>query len=343
LPRFSQYLNRHLFWFLLASYAVAAVFPSFGVWIRDASLGRATLFGKGTTLSLPMIMLAFLLLNAGIGVKAAELNHLIRSFTILLTGLAANLLIPIAYILLVSLTLSPWRPADEPDAVQNILVGLALIASMPIAGSSTAWAQNANGNLALSLGLVVSSTILSPLTAPLVLYSVGIMARGEYGQHLRQLAMHGTGAFLTICVILPTILGMLIRAIVGETTLALAGPWLKLVNVVNLLLLSYSNAALALPQTIARPDPDFLAVTLSITTALCGIAFAAGWLIAKLWRVGPGEQASLMFGLGMNNNGTGLVLASLALANHPTVMIPIILSNLVQQVFAGIVHWKLNK
>jgi hypothetical protein len=54
--------------------------------------------------------------------------------------------------------------------------------------------------------------------------------------------------------------------------------------------------------------------------------------------VGPDKQASLMFGLGMNNNGTGLVLASLALADHPKVMIPIILYNLVQHVFAGYVH-----
>jgi hypothetical protein len=43
-------------------------------------------------------------------------------------------------------------------------------------------------------------------------------------------------------------------------------------------------------------------------------------------------------GLGMNNNGTGLVLASLALADHPKVMIPVILYNLVQYVFAGYVH-----
>jgi hypothetical protein len=50
-----------------------------------------------------------------------------------------------------------------------------------------------------------------------------------------------------------------------------------------------------------------------------------------------------MFGLGMNNNGTGLVLASLALANHPKVMIPIIFYNLVQQVFAGYVHWTRNR
>ena len=46
-----------------------------------------------------------------------------------------------------------------------------------------------------------------------------------------------------------------------------------------------------------------------------------------------------MYGLGMNNNGTGLVLASLSLAAYPRVMLPIIFYNLVQHVVAGIVHF----
>ncbi|WP_198953797.1 hypothetical protein [Rhodopirellula sp. MGV] len=48
-------------------------------------------------------------------------------------------------------------------------------------------------------------------------------------------------------------------------------------------------------------------------------------------------KASLMFALGMNNNGTGLVLAGLTLANHPEVMLPIILYNLVQHLIAALV------
>jgi BASS family bile acid:Na+ symporter len=50
-----------------------------------------------------------------------------------------------------------------------------------------------------------------------------------------------------------------------------------------------------------------------------------------------------MFGLGMNNNGTGLVLASLALADHPRVTLPIIFSNLVQHLAAGFVDRWLSR
>ena len=45
-----------------------------------------------------------------------------------------------------ALVLSRWPDSDE---AQSLLVGLAFIAATPIAGSSTAWAQNAEGNLAL--------------------------------------------------------------------------------------------------------------------------------------------------------------------------------------------------
>jgi BASS family bile acid:Na+ symporter len=37
----------------------------------------------------------------------------------------------------------------------------------------------------------------------------------------------------------------------------------------------------------------------------------------------------------MNNNGTGLVLASIALSAHPDVMLPVIAYNLIQQIAAA--------
>ena len=102
-----------------------------------------------------------------------------------------------------------------------------------------------------------------------------------------------------------------------------------------LLFLNYSNAAVSLPQAIADPDRDFLAVMLAIVVGLCVLAFAAGWVIARLLGASRDQRVALMFGLGMNNNGTGLVLASMALADHPRVLLPIIFYNLVQHLVAG--------
>ena len=46
--------------------------------------------------------------------------------------------------------------------------------------------------------------------------------------------------------------------------------------------------------------------------------------MARWFRADTGRRASLMFGLGMTNNGTGLVLATTALAHVPDVMLPVI-------------------
>src|SRR3954463_3207114 len=330
----SHFLHKNLLWLLLGSYAVAAAWPGPGLQARNVSVGQVTLFHEQVNLSLPVLTLASLLLNAGLGVQVSQLQGLARRPAALLAGLAANLLVPVSYILGVAWAMEAWH---NPDEVQNILVGLALVASMPIAGSSTAWAQNADGDLALSLGLVLGSTLLSPLTTPLALHAVGFMATGDYAADLHDLAAGGAGTFLAVGVILPSLLGIALRYAAGDRRIAAAKPALKLINTGVLLFLNYSNAAASLPQAIARPDPDFLAAMVAIVVGLCVLMFSAGWALARLFRASHERLVSLMFGLGMNNNGTGLVMASLALADHPRVLLPIIFYNLVQHLAAGVV------
>ena len=88
--------------------------------------GGITIPQHKTDISLLMVMLAIPMFNAGMGVKIFHLKNILRKKHALLIGLE----------------------------IQYILMGLALVAAMPIAGPSIAWAQNANGNLALSLGSV---------------------------------------------------------------------------------------------------------------------------------------------------------------------------------------------
>ena len=340
----AHFVHQRFLWFLAGSYVIAGLAPDLGLRIKNLTFADVTLLGEQTTITLPTVLLGFLLFNAGLGTQTAGLRHLARHsagrrhlarhWAVLFVGLLANLLVPVAFILAVTGGMRLWH---NPDEVQNILVGLALVASMPIAGSSTAWAQNANGDLALSLGLVLISTCLSPWTTPLALHAVGFMTTGDYSEDLHELASSGTGAFLFLCVLFPSIVGLGLRRFVSDARMNSVKPSLKLVNFVALLTLNYSNASVSLPQTIRDPDWDFLAVTLSIVTALCVFAFASGWAISRLLKVEKPETASLMFGLGMNNNGTGLVLASMALADHPRVLLPIIFYNLVQHLGAGIV------
>ena len=282
-----------------------------------------------------MVMLAMLMFNAGLGLKSSDLADLMQKKYLLLAGLAANLIIPIIYIYGMTIAMRLWY---EPFEVQYILVGLALVAAMPIAGSSTTWVQNSNGNLALSLGLVFFSIILSPIVTPVTFNIFSEMASEEYEKVLQGLAAYGSVGFLGVWVVLPSLLGIATRLMISKDWQTRGVPYLKLINAIVLLLLNYSNASVSLPQAMAERDFDFLAITLLITTGLCLTLFAAGHGLGRFFKLNRAEELSLMFGLGMNNNGTGLVLASLVLSSYPNIMVPIIFYNLVQHIVAGAVH-----
>ncbi|MGE0471357.1 MAG: bile acid:sodium symporter family protein [Nitrospira sp.] len=331
----SQFIHHHLLWFLISAYALSAIFPAAGLWIRNVSLGDVHIFETQMHVSLLLLLLATLMFNAGLGVQTSHVRSLMQKSPVMVAGLAANLIIPMIYIFGITVVMRLWY---EPDEAQHILVGLALVAAMPIAGASTAWAQNSNGNLALSLGLVLASTVLSPIITPVALQVFGEMASEEYERVLQDLAAYGSGTFLSLWIVLPSMLGLAARFAVPEARLTAMMPFIKLSNSVVLLLLNYSNGSVSLPQAVADRDFDFLAVTVGITTGLCVTAFASGYGLSRLFKVDQADRVSLMYGLGMNNNGTGLVLASLALASYPRVMVPIILYNVVQHLVAGGVH-----
>jgi BASS family bile acid:Na+ symporter len=328
----STFLHRNFLWLLLGAYAAAALAPGPGLWLKDLTVAQLHFLGETARVTLPMLMLAVLLLNAGLGADTSRPRELPRGLPLLAAGLAANLLVPLVFTAATAAALLFWH---EPDETQAIVVGLALVAAMPVAGSSTAWSQNSNGNMPLSLALVLLSTLLSPLTTPAVLHAASWLTTGEYAGELRGLAAGGTSIFLLACVALPSLLGVLGRRVVGGDRVDGARPQLKLVNYLMLLLLNYGNGAVSLPQTVAYPDWDYLALILAVTVTQCVTAFSAGWWLSRLLRADRARGTALMFGLGMNNNGSGLVLAGLALTAHPGAMLPIIVYNLVQHVVAG--------
>ena len=140
-------------------------------------------------------------------------------------------------------------------------------------------------------------------------------------------------AFLLWLILLPSAAEILLR-------MAARGPrWLnqaaKGVNVCIILVLNYSNASISLPTVAKRPDIDFLVLILVTAMGLCAVCFGAGWLLSRLLKAEHSQQVSMTFGLGMSNNGAGLVVASATLANHPAVMLPSIFYTLIQHVLAG--------
>lgn len=330
----SHLLHRHLLTWIVLSYALAASWPALGLWLKDTEVLDVGLPHGGLIVTVPKLLLSLLLLNAGLRVRVGRIGQVARRPVVMLAGLATNLVVPMLFLALMVPTLRAWH---NPDEAAIVLVGLALVTAMPIAGSSTGWAQAANGDMALSLGLVLGSTLLSPLTTPASLHALGAIAPGRYGEELHRLAGRDTGGFLAAWVLLPSVIGVLLRSALGEGRAEAVHRRTRIIAPVALLVLCYVNASSCLPQALGHPDWDFLGIVLTFVTGLCVATFAAGYALARALRADRSQRAALMFGLGMNNNGTGLVLASLALGSQPMVMLPIIVYNLTQHLVAGCV------
>ncbi len=334
-------LIHHNFLFaIIGCYAIGGLFPHLGNQISKINFGIIGNEVDGLKLSLPFLMISLLLFNSALGIKQSELKNLKQHPALLLSGLMLNFFMPLLVLFAVSFTMKWWHDSDE---LQNVLVGLALIGSMPIAASSTAWTLKSNGNLALSLGLILASTTLSPLTTPIALHFAGNLTTGDYSEDLHLLADGKTNMFLILGVVIPSALGMIAHFLLTENRANKLRSGLREFNLLILLLLNYFNASNVLPKIIANPDWDFLAMILIITSLLCVVLFGTGSLLGKLFKADNSNRIALMFGLGMNNNGVGLVLASMVLSDHPLIMLPIIIYNLLQHIVAGIIDKKIDR
>ncbi len=183
---------------------------------------------------------------------------------------------------------------------------------------------------------MVGSTLLSPVTTPLVLAAVQAAAGGGAGAALAAVAGQPAGGFLAACVVLPTAAGLATRWAVGPGWAGRRKSALRAAGAATVLVLCYANAAAALPQVARSPDWDFLALVAAATVGLCGGGFAAGRAVARRFGAGRADEAALMYGLGMSNNGTGLVLAG-SLGVPAEAVLPVLAYNLVQHLVAGAV------
>lgn len=231
--------------------------------------------------------------------------------------------------------------AVDGQATAGLLVGLALVATMPVANSSVGWTQNASGNVGLGLALVVLSILLSPWVTPSLLSLLGMSLSEREQAYCEMLVSEFSGVFFIIWVILPTAAGLACRYLITPQRAEAVENWFVIASGAALLLLNYINSALALPKIHESPAPLLLA-TMALAIALSAVGLVLGWALASLLRLKQPTSSALMFGLSMKHTGLALILAGAVLANQPLAILMIVLATLVQHVLAGIAQWWLQ-
>lgn len=331
-----EWIHVHFLWLLIGCYVLAAFLPGPGMMIRQFSWG-SPYAGEVTT---PMLLLAVLLFCAAAVVRWEQVWQLIRRPGILLTGLLCIWLVPSLFVGLLG-WIVPLMLGES--ATSGILVGLALVAAMPVANSSVAWTQNSRGNVALGLGLIVLTILLSPFATPQVLQLMGLALSPQDTAQCQELVKRFTGTFFIVWVILPSLAGMMFSRIAGMEIINQKRNWIRFVSALALLTLNYTNASLALPDLIKRPSwrAILLAGVLAMTLQLLGVATA--WILARVTSQEKESTIALIFAFSMKHTGLALVLAGEVLQQEPRVILLIVLATLLQHLLAGCVDWYLTR
>jgi BASS family bile acid:Na+ symporter len=332
--RCARFVQRQILWLLVGCYALATFWPHPGLLMRHWEWSPE--IAGQVPLSLPLLLLALLLFCAALGTDVAQMRTVVSRPGVLIVGLLAVWAGPMLLVAVAGAVV-PW--AVDGQATFGLLVGLALVATMPVANSSVGWTQSAGGNLALSLGLVLLSISICPWATPNLLGLLGLSLSQDERALCEALVNQFSGAFFIVWVILPTAAGLTIRLIAGDERLAKVAGWISLASAASLLLLNYVNAALALPKVWQQSNAAVLITTFSLAIAMSVVGLAVGWALARLMRLPDKERFALLFGLSMKHTGLALLLAGAVLTEQPLAILIIVLATVAQHLSAGIVQW----
>jgi BASS family bile acid:Na+ symporter len=322
---------------LLGAYAMAAVWTTPGLAMRRWDWSTATF--ADVPLSLPLLLLAVMLFSAALLTDVSQIRLVSRHPIVLGIALVAVWIGPGLLVLAADRVIPS---SIDGQSTAGLLVGLALVATMPVANSSVGWTQNAGGNLGLGLSLVVLSILLCPWVTPNLLRLWGMSLSPGEQLDCAEVVTKFSGLFFIIWVILPTAAGLACRYLLGPAQVAWMSSKFIVASAAALLLLNYINSALALPH-VRESSTGLLLTTAALAIALSVVGLALGGALAWISRVKPGTRAALMFGLSMKHTGLALVLAGAVLADQPLAILMIVLATLVQHLMAGVAQWWMER
>lgn len=306
---------------LFAVYVLAAVLPAPHAVISPVAGVRTS-----------QLVLAVLLFVAGLRMAVpTDRDDLGRCGTLIGVGVIGRLL-PMTGVL-ACLTLLSAGGASTPAI--DIAVGLTLVAAMPTANTSTAWTRRSSGDLAVCVGVVVATTMLSPL----MISTAMAVVDGSTGQSLAGgFTFRAVALGVVAWVVLPIVVG-----IVAGRTLGLAsGKPLSSVGssstLAALLLLNYINASQSLPSVLERGGAAALLWAACGAVALVPLCYGVGVAAARLRGASPAQAVALVYAVGMSNTGLASTLAAAAFPGRPATLYPIVLCTLLQHIVAALVH-----
>jgi BASS family bile acid:Na+ symporter len=191
---------------------------------------------------------------------------------------------------------------------EALAIGVILVGCCPGGTASNVITYLAKGDLALSVGMTATSTVLAPVLTPLLVW----LLAGK------SVDVDVAGMLLSILwvVILPIVAGLVVKGLwpkFTEKTTAYLPAVSSLTIAFIVLIIIAANAQKLLMG-------GMVIILVVVLHNLCGLAL--GWLVGRLLRLPEAKRRTISIEVGMQNSGLASSLATLHFAAYPMATIP---------------------
>ncbi|AGA33719.1 putative transporter [Thioalkalivibrio nitratireducens DSM 14787] len=238
-------------------------------------------------------VLASVMLAMGLSLRGGDFTRILRHPRRVLVGLSLQVL---------ALPLLAWALVLVLPLPALAAAGLLLVALVPGGATSNMFSFLVQGDLALSVSLTAIAGLLAPFTLPLIMgWNLQLLGLAEQGFSLPYWATVGQ---LLLVTVVPALLGMGVRRLLAEHTVATLLPLVKvftgvaMVTVVVALFLAYQHRL-----------PALLSVETLAVLALCVSAMTLGYQFARRLQLPADSVRAITVEVGVQNAGIAMMVA----------------------------------
>lgn len=270
MEKISSFVSKNMLWLVIICAAVALLLPASFTWVAPqiSKLLGVIMFGMGMTL------------------RIEDFKEIFRRPKEIFIGVAAQFLI---------MPLLAWALATLFDLPPELAAGVILVGTCPGGTASNVMTYLAKGDLALSVSMTMTTTLLAPIVTPiLTLWLAGAWI---------DISLAAMMISIIQIVIAPIFLGIIInhffRDFVRKITIIL-----PTVSIVAILLIVGGVVSVNADKIL---DVGLILMLVVMLHNICG--YALGFAVAKAFNMNIAKAKAISIEVGMQNSGLAVSLA----------------------------------
>lgn len=232
------------------------------------------------------LLLGVIMFGMGMTLRAEDFKEIFRRPRDVLIGVAAQFVI---------MPLLAFALATIFNLPAELAAGVILVGTCPGGTASNVMTYLAKGDLALSVSMTMTTTILAPLVTPLLTWKLA-------GAWI-EISLVNMMLSIVQVVLAPILLGIIVNHLFGQFVRRLT-KILPVISIVAILLIAGGVVSVNAEKILQTGALLMLVVVLH---NLCG--FALGYGAAKIFRLNVAKSKAISIEVGMQNSGLAVSLA----------------------------------